>query len=46
MVNSKQFTNQLKSTPKMSLGLRLLMQNTTTISVQGNDNKDELFSSI
>ena len=40
MVNSKQLTNKSKSTSKMSLRSRSVMQNTPTTSVQTDDNND------
>ena len=46
MVNSKQLTNKSKSTPKMSLRSRSVMQNIPTTSVQSDDNKDELANTI
>ena len=46
MVNSKQLTNKSKSTPKMSLRCRSVMQNTPTTSVQSHNNNDELVSTI
>ena len=46
MVNSKQLTNKSKSTSKMSLRFRSVMQNTPTTSVQSDDNNDELVNTI
>ena len=46
MVNSKQLTNKSKSTPKMSLRSSLVMQNTATTLVEGDDNNDELVNTI
>ena len=46
MVNSKQLTNKSKSTPKMSLRSRSVMQNTPTTSVQSHDNSDETVNTI
>ena len=46
MVNSKQLTNKSRSTPKMSLRYRSVMQNTSTTSVQSDDNNDELVNTI
>ena len=44
MVNSKQIKS--KSTPKMSLRSRSVMQNTHTTSVQSDDNNDELVNTV
>ena len=46
MVNSKQLTNKSKSTRKMSLRSRLVMENTPTTTVQSHDNNDELVNTI
>ena len=43
MVNSKQLTNKLTSTPKMRLRSKWVMQNSPTTSVQNDEYNDELF---
>ena len=46
MVNFKQLTNKSKSTPKMPLKSRSVMQNIPNTSVQSHDNNDELVNTI
>ena len=46
MVNSKKLTSKSKSTPKISLRSSSVIQNTPTISVQRDDNNDELVNTI
>ena len=46
MVNSKQLTYKSKSTQKMSLRSRSIMQNTPTTSIRSDDNNNELVNTI